>query len=63
MSSKKPKDIIVWQVDGCPLSIELYKSKIIIRDENGNKIKVTKKEPLSIILDLVGSFKTNNKSN
>jgi hypothetical protein len=58
MANKKPKDAIIWQVDGYPISIELYDSMIIIQDENGNKIKVSKKDSLKLILDLVGNFKT-----
>jgi hypothetical protein len=58
MVNKKSKDVIVWQVDSYPISLELYDSMIIIQDENGNKIKVSKKEPLKLILKLIGNFKT-----
>ena len=61
MPSKIPVETKRWDINRYSISLEFYDSMIIIQDENGNKIKVSKKEPLSIVLDLVGSFKTNNK--
>lgn len=48
-------------MDGYPISLEFYDSMIIIQDENGNRIKVSKKEPLKLILDVTGNFKSNKK--
>jgi len=58
MSSKTTVETKRWDINGYTINLELYDSMIIIQDENGNKIKVSKKEPLKLILDLVGSFKT-----
>ena len=58
MPSKIIKDVKIWTINDFPIHVEYNDSEIIIRDENGNKIKISKKEPLKIILDLVGNFKT-----
>ena len=58
MSSKILKDQKIWDVNGYPIHIEYYDSWIVIKDENGNSMRITKKEPLKLILNLVGSFKT-----
>lgn len=58
MQSKSLKDSKVWDVDGFTLHLEFYKSKIIIKDEEGNILKISKKEPLSMILNLIGNFKS-----
>ena len=58
MTSKILKDEKIWRVNGFPIHIKLYDSEIIITDEDGNKLKITKTHPLSIILNLIGNFKT-----
>ena len=58
MQSKSLKDSKVWDVAGFTLHLEFYKSKIIIKDEEGNILKISKKEPLSMILNLIGNFKS-----
>ncbi len=58
MTSKTLLDVKTWEINGYLIHLEHYDSEIIVKDENGNRIKISKKEPLSIILDLIGSFKT-----
>ena len=58
VTSKILKDEKIWRVNGFPIHIKLYDSEIIITDEDGNKLKITKTNPMSIILNLIGSFKT-----
>ena len=58
MSSKILKDVKIWEIDGFAIHLEHYDSEIIIKDENGNSMRISKKDKLSIILDLKGSFKT-----
>jgi hypothetical protein len=52
------KDVKIWKMNDFSIHIELYDSEIIIKDENENVLRISKKEPLSIILDLIGSFKS-----
>lgn len=56
--SKILKDQRIWDVNGFSINLEYYDSWIVMKDENGNSMRITKKEPLKLILNLVGSFKT-----
>jgi hypothetical protein len=44
MTCKKPRDVKSWEINGFKLHIEQYDSKIIIKDEFGNKINISKKK-------------------
>lgn len=58
MPSKIIKDVKIWNINGFPIHLEYYDSELIVKDENGNILRLSKKDDLSIILDLIGSFKT-----
>ena len=58
MSKKKPIDTKILEINGFLIHLELYNSEIIVKDENGNSMKITKNNNLSIILNLNGSFKS-----
>jgi len=58
MPSKIFKEVKIWKVNGYSIHVELYDSELIVKDENGNRMMITKKEPLSIFLNLEGSFKS-----
>jgi hypothetical protein len=58
MPSKILKDQKIWDVNGFPIHLELYDSNIIVRDEDGNSMRIAKKEPLAMVLDVYGIFKT-----
>ena len=59
MTQKKPRDTKTLDTNGFRIHIELYDSMIIIKDESGNSMSITKKEPLSLILNLKGKFVSN----
>jgi len=48
----------VWEINKYPIQVEKDKKHILIHDEQGNKIKISKKDKNSLVLDLVGSFKS-----
>jgi len=58
MGNKKQKELKTWEINGFPIHIEYYDSKIIVKDDYGNKMKILKKDSLSIILNLIGSFRS-----
>ena len=58
MPNKKPIDMKIWEINGFPIHLELYDSEIIVKDENGNSMKISKKNQLSIILNVNGIFKS-----
>jgi hypothetical protein len=58
MSNKILKDEKIWDVKGFPITLKFYDSEITIKDENGNYMRISKKEPLSMVLDVIGIFKT-----
>jgi len=58
MSSKILKDVKIWKINDFEIHIERYDSELIIKDEYGNIMKISKKDPLFILLDLEGSFKS-----
>jgi len=58
MGNKKQKELKTWEINGFPIHLEYYDSEIIVKDGNGNKMKILKKDSLSIILNLNGSFKS-----
>jgi hypothetical protein len=57
MSGKILKDNMIWKVNGFQFYIEPFESELIIKDEYGNSIKISKKDPLFVLLNLEGSFK------
>jgi len=56
MSSKTLIDMKTWGINGFLIFLEYYDSEIIIKDENKNSMRISKKNQLSIILNLNGSF-------
>jgi hypothetical protein len=58
MTKKKLKDEKIWTVNGFKFNIEFYDSELIIKDDNDNCMRISKKDTLSILLDLKGSFKS-----
>ena len=44
------------EINGFPIHLELYDSEIIIKDENGNNMRISKKKRQSIVLNLNGIF-------
>jgi len=54
----KLKDETTIKINGFPVYIEQYDSKIIIKDENKNRMKISKDNKLSILLNLEGKFHT-----
>ena len=52
MAKNKPKDKKILDMNGFPLHLEIYDSSIVIRDEYGNSMRITKKSPQSIVLVL-----------
>ena len=58
MSTKILKDVKIWKISDFPIHVELYDSELIIKDENGNELKIRKKDQNKIILNLIGSFKS-----
>ena len=50
-------------MNGFPLHLEIYDSKIIVRDENLNSIMITKNDENSIVLIISGFFPLRNKLN
>jgi hypothetical protein len=57
MSSKTLRDNKTWKVNGFKIQIELYDSELIIKDKYGNSMKISKKDPLFVLLNLEGNFK------
>ena len=58
MPSKIPIDVKTLKINGFLIYIEYYDSEIIVKDENGNSMSISKKNNLSIILNLNGNFKS-----
>ena len=58
MPNKTQIDMKIWEINGYPINLEHYHSEVIIKDENGNSMRISKNNQLSIILDLNGSFKS-----
>lgn len=52
----KLKDKINIIINSFPITIEIYDSKIIIKDENKNRMKISKDNKLSILLNTNGIF-------
>lgn len=61
MTSKTPRDVKSWKINSYPLHIELYDSEIIIKDECGNSMNISKQDRLSLIVNLKGSFVSSKK--
>ena len=58
MPNKMPINVKTWKINGFPIHLEHYDSEVIIKDENGNRIRISKENQLCIILNLNGSFKS-----
>ena len=56
MAIKQLKDKKILDMNGFLLYLEIYDSRIVIKDEFGNSMNITKKSRLSILLDLSGYF-------
>ena len=56
MPNKEPKDKKTLDMNGFPIHLEIYDSKIIVKDENLNSVIITKKDNNSIVLNLTGFF-------
>lgn len=54
----KLKDKTNIKINGFPINIEHYNSMIIIKDDNENRMKITKDNQISISLNLKGTFKS-----
>ena len=61
MNSKIPPDVMSCDINGFPIHLELYNSEIIIKDECGNSMNISKKNRLSLIVNLKGSFVSSEK--
>lgn len=62
MASKSPRDVKIWEINSFPIHLELYDSEIIIKDEYGNRMNISKQNQISLILDLKGSFVSGKKT-
>jgi hypothetical protein len=58
VQSKVLRDVKIWKVNNYSLNIEHYDSEIIVKDENGNNVKISKKNKLYMLLDVNGNFKS-----
>ena len=56
MSKKQLGDEILLEINGFPMHLEVYDSELIVKDENNNSMRITKKRQQSIVLELKGSF-------
>jgi len=56
MVNKQPLDKKILDMNGFPLHLEIYDSRIVIKDEHGNSMRIEKKSPQSIVLVLKGIF-------
>jgi hypothetical protein len=56
MNKNEPKDKKILDMNSFPLHLEIYESEIIIKDENLNKMRITKRSEKSIVLNLSGFF-------
>jgi len=59
----KLNDKTTIKINGFPIYIEHYDSKLmIIKDDNENRMKISKDNNLSILLNLEGKFHTGKKN-
>jgi len=56
MKQKKLRYAKIWEINGFRIHIELYDSLIIIKDECGNTMSISKKNRLPLILNLKGNY-------
>ena len=56
MSEERLKDKKILEINGFPMYLEIYDSEIIIKDEESNSMRITKKSQQSIVLNLSGIF-------
>ena len=52
----KLKDKTTIKINGFPITIEQYDSMIIIKDDYENRMKITKDDQISILLNLEGTL-------
>jgi hypothetical protein len=58
MPNKMPIVVKTWEINGFPIHLKYNNSEVIIKDEYGNSMRISKKNQLSIILNLNGIFKS-----
>ena len=56
MSKKRPEHKKILEINGFPIHLKTSESEIIIKDEEGNGMRITKKSRQSIVLNLNGIF-------
>jgi len=60
-----PKNSLIdkktWAINGFPIHLEQYDTILVVKDENGNCIGITKDKQQSIVLDLNGIFTSGKK--
>jgi len=61
MASKLPVDQKSWEISGFTINIEFFNTEIIVKDECGNSMNISKQNRLSLILNLKGSFVSSQK--
>ena len=61
MPKERLKDKKILEINGFPIHLEIYDSVIIIKDQKGNSMRITKKRRQSIVLDLNGLFTSGKK--
>lgn len=57
MEQKKLRYKKIWEINGFRIHIEFYDSKIVLKDEYGNILNISKKNRLPLILNLKGNYK------
>ena len=62
MADKLPIDVKILEINGFPIHVEQYDSSIIVKDENGNSMEISKMKDQSIVLSLYGIFTTGKKN-
>ena len=49
---------LVWDVNKYAIHLERDKKHILIRDEHGNSLRISKNDKNSLIVNMEGSFKS-----
>ena len=62
MNEKNLKKKKIWTINGFPIQLEKYDSVIIVKDQNGNSIRITKEWKQPIVLNLNGIFTSGKKN-
>ena len=61
MTKTKLKDMKTWKINGFPIHLEQYDTVLVVKDENGNSLGITKDKQNSIVLKLNGIFTSSKK--